>query len=648
MCYPIGARLAQRRILALDTLYHHLFSTPGRDATTTNQLKRDLVLWLTHHSFEELPDALEYYLADPKSDLEGDLAHLTCLDPWGVQVHIHPLVTIYINTLLAWAKCFLATYGVYPGLYDLLDTPRLDFLAAQLHLRDTTLPRPLLHQSRGPPTIRSEYVAFQPHLALSPPPDHLYICRTTRPSFSTSVCRATSPSVIPTAPTVCLSPCALSVHPTDSPSVIPAHPSHELSVHPPVTPSMTRPSATPPVSHAPRPSDRPSPSDRLYTILPRLSGCPTSPRLHDTPTRPSDHPPPSHRLYDTPTSPSDHPPPSQHLYDNPTRLSDHLPPSHRLYDTPISPSACPTPADCLTATTTRPPVRPSFPTIHHTHDSHHSLAVVNGKQDSNNSLAVVNGEPSHTIHRTQDSRHSLAVVNGEPSHTIHRTQDSRQSLAVVNGEQSRKAKTFHRAFTNSDLLLRALDASSIYLRNLRRVAPPKSGEDAHVTRGKCDFGGATLNNPSLGCSYVLPRLWDPGGVSSSANTPRDLSRTIAPSRYPNALLTGYLINLPSLRRWQDLRTSHMKLDNFIHRNIAGCTTAMHKITGSINVITPALTRPTLTHHERGNPYDRQSSRTDFTATATSYIRVNQKFETTRGNSIPIRRTYQSHLLCATP
>ena len=111
MCYPIGARLAQRHILALDTLYHHLFSTPGHDATTIDQLKHDLVLWLTHHSFEELPDALEYYLADPNSDLEGDLAHLTSLDPWGVQVHIHPLVTIYINTLLAWAKCFLATYG---------------------------------------------------------------------------------------------------------------------------------------------------------------------------------------------------------------------------------------------------------------------------------------------------------------------------------------------------------------------------------------------------------------------------------------------------------------------------------------------------------------------------------------------------------
>ena len=134
MCYPIGARLAQCRILALEKLYHHLFSTPGRDTTTSNQLKYDLVLWLTHHSFEELPDALEYYLANPHSDLEGELANLTFLDPWGVQVNIHPYVTIYINTLLAWAKCFLATYGVYPGLYDLLDKPRRDFLAAQLHL----------------------------------------------------------------------------------------------------------------------------------------------------------------------------------------------------------------------------------------------------------------------------------------------------------------------------------------------------------------------------------------------------------------------------------------------------------------------------------------------------------------------------------
>ena len=172
---------------------------------------------------------------------------------------------------------------------------------------------------------------------------------------------------------------------------------------------------------------------------------------------------------------------------------------------------------------------------------------------------------------------------------IHRTQDLIQSLAVVNGEQSCKAKKFHRAFTNYDLLLRALDAASIYLHDFRHVAPPKSGEDAHVTRGKCDFGGATLNNPILVFSYMLPRLWDPGGVSSSPNNPRDQSRTIAPSRYPYALLMGYLVSLPNLRQWQDLRTSHVKLSNFIHGNIAGLTIAMKKITGSINVIIPTLT-----------------------------------------------------------
>ena len=102
------------------------------------------MLWLYHHSFEELPDALEYYLPDPNSDLEVDLTHLNLLDQWGAQVAIHPIVTMYIRTLLAWAKCFLVTYGEYPGLYDLLDTPRRVFLAVQLHLCDSTLPRPLL------------------------------------------------------------------------------------------------------------------------------------------------------------------------------------------------------------------------------------------------------------------------------------------------------------------------------------------------------------------------------------------------------------------------------------------------------------------------------------------------------------------------
>ena len=104
---------------------------------------------------------------------------------------------------------------------------------------------------------------------------------------------------------------------------------------------------------------------------------------------------------------------------------------------------------------------------------------------------------------------------------IHHTQDSSQSQAVMNGEQSHKAKQFHRAFTTYDLLLCALDASSIYLRDFRGVAPPKSGKDAQVTHGKCDFGGATLNNPSLVFRSVLPRLWDPGGVKSSPNVPRD-------------------------------------------------------------------------------------------------------------------------------
>ena len=149
----------------------------------------------------------------------------------------------------------------------------------------------------------------------------------------------------------------------------------------------------------------------------------------------------------------------------------------------------------------------------------------------------------------------------------------------MNGEQSRKAKKFHRAFTHYDLLLCALDASSIYR--------------------------------------------DPGGVRSSPNVPRDRSRALAPSRYPYATRTGHLVDLPNLRRWQDLCTSHVKLDNFIHGNITGLNIAMTKITRSIKVIILALTRPTPTNHECCSPYDRQSSHTRFTVTATSYIRVTQ-------------------------
>ena len=96
MCYPIGARLAQCHILALDTLYHHLFSTPGCDTTTIDQLKHDLVLWLTHHSFEELPDALEYYLANPHSDLEGDLSPPNLSRSMGSASH-HPPTCYHLH-----------------------------------------------------------------------------------------------------------------------------------------------------------------------------------------------------------------------------------------------------------------------------------------------------------------------------------------------------------------------------------------------------------------------------------------------------------------------------------------------------------------------------------------------------------------------
>ena len=501
-----------------------------------------------------------------------------------MQVHIHPLVTIYINTLLAWAKCFLATYGVYPGLYDLLDTPRLDFLAAQLHLRDPTLPRPLLHRSRGPPTIRSEYVALQPHLDPSPP--HPIVC--------TSVAQTIRPSP------------------------------HQ---------SVVRPV---------RPSSRQHPQSVYHPAS--QSHCPFIPRQSVRHPRPSVtrtvRPPSRHSIHDS----------SVHHPTTSVRLS-YVTPSARHTNQSVRPSA-------TVPTSVRhphPSVRPSAtvtPSVRHT-NQYVSLFVTSQLSDrpydsSARTYVIPHDSPYPRLEPLPSSREWGARLAPLPSSRewgaiTHDSQYTRLEPIPSSREwgQSRKAKIFHRAFTNYDLLLRALDASSIYLRDFRHVAPPKSGEDARVTRGKCDFGGATLNNPSLGCSYVLPRLWDPGGVSLLANTPRDLSRTIAPSGYPNALLTGYLINLPSLRRWQDLRTSHVKLDNFIHGNIAGCTTAMHKITGSINVIIPALMRPTPTHHERGNPYDRQSSRTNFTATATSYIRVTQNLK----QRVEIASPYEGHTSC---
>ena len=426
-----------------------------------------------------------------------------------MQVHIHPLVTIYINTLLAWAKCFLATYGVYPGLYDLLDTPRHDFLAAQFHLCDSTFPRPLLHRSRGPPSIRSEYVALQPHLAPSP---HPIVC--------TSIARP-----------ICPSPCQ--------------------SVMCPVRPSSRQP-PPPSLSITPSVSCLVHPSHRQSVRHPRLSVIRTI------------HPPTHHSVHDSsvchPTSQSC----ATSVRPSVTiRLSAHHP------TTSVRPSATVTPSVRCTNQSV------SMSVTSHLFDLHYDSSVRTSVIPHDSPYPRFNPLPS--------------LMNGAPSHTIHHTQDSSQSLAVVNGEQSHKSKKFHRAFTHYDILLCALDACSIYLRDLRRVAPPKSGEDAHLTCGKCDFGGATLHNPHLGCSYVLPRLWDPGGVSSSPHAPRDQSRTIAPSRYPYRPCTGYLVNLPYLQPWQDLRTSHVKLDIFIHGNITGLTIDMKKITGSINVIIPVLT-----------------------------------------------------------
>ena len=99
-----------------------------------------------------------------------------------------------------------------------------------------------------------------PHVTQSVRHMDMSVCRTTRQS----VCQSTLKSV------------ALSVHSTTSPSIIPIRTSYPQFVHHPVNSSMTRHSVTPPISPEIYLSDCPSLSDRLYTILPCQSGCPTS------------------------------------------------------------------------------------------------------------------------------------------------------------------------------------------------------------------------------------------------------------------------------------------------------------------------------------------------------------------------------------
>ena len=90
--------------------------------------------------------------------------------------------------------------------------------------------------------------------------------------MDTSICRTTSPSGCQST----RMSVTLSVHDTVSLSVIPVHPSYGQSIHHPVPSSLICQSVTPPVSPAIHLSDHLSWSDCLYTILPHLSGCPSS------------------------------------------------------------------------------------------------------------------------------------------------------------------------------------------------------------------------------------------------------------------------------------------------------------------------------------------------------------------------------------
>ena len=102
----IGDRLASHWTLILEKTYHHIFSTPNQPRSVSEHLRHDLVLWLNHHNFEELPDDLEYYLVNPNSDLKADLANLYLLDQSGIKVTSKPFVSMTLHNLLDWAKCF--------------------------------------------------------------------------------------------------------------------------------------------------------------------------------------------------------------------------------------------------------------------------------------------------------------------------------------------------------------------------------------------------------------------------------------------------------------------------------------------------------------------------------------------------------------
>ena len=111
---------------------------------------------------------------------------------------------------------------------------------------------------------------------------------------------------------------------------------------------------------------------------------------------------------------------------------------------------------------------------------------------------------------------------------------------------------------------------------------------------------------------------------------------------------SHLVNLTSLQQWQDLCTFHVEANSLFHRNITEDNTDMMKNTGNISINILVLMQPTLMQYElhflhmaHACPYDRHSSHTTFTVTATSYIQVSEKSDLCMETTSP----YKGHSSC---
>ena len=146
---------------------------------------------------------------------------------------------------------FLATYGEYPSLYDLLDTPKHILVSLQQHLHNSTFPRLLLLWSRGPPTLQNEPVAVKPNLASSTPSVH----HVTHLSITPSIHHATYPSIT-------MSVCHMK-HLSDCPSESLSLSDHMHSTmpHPSTCPSSTM-------------TDHPSTPSQCLPVMNQEQSCP--------------------------------------------------------------------------------------------------------------------------------------------------------------------------------------------------------------------------------------------------------------------------------------------------------------------------------------------------------------------------------------